>query len=347
MGDAGMITCDDSACNSLGNDCCAPSGQTRTCSGGMLPLVLHNYCNGRLAVLYTCCTGTISPPGGREEPILRRTRVEIRGEQWMVNGRPTYQGKKWAGISLDGLLMNSRMVNAVFDDLNDATRDALWRYPDTSVWDAERNTDEFVAELSEYAARGLQAVTVSLQGGSPCGNNPSDSRGTVCELMYQRDSSAFGPDGAIRPAFFARLERILDATDRLGMVALVQLFYPDEAFKVFGDDAAILRAADNFVGWLASKRYTHVAIDVCNECDLCRISEDSCTTERLALTTLHWPGTPHVDHGALHLLLQRMRGMLAAYGLHPPLATSFLGGEVMKASELQVGSSEALHRGRF
>lgn len=78
------------------------------------------------------------------------------------------------------------MVNAIFDDLNDASRH-IWKYPDTGVWDAARNTREMVVAMEDYAAKGLQAVTVSLQGGSPCGNNPRDDH-EPCGSMCARDS---------------------------------------------------------------------------------------------------------------------------------------------------------------
>lgn len=126
------------------------------------------------------CTVTVRIPSS-----LRRTKVEIRGEEWWINGRPTYQGKSWHGQSMQGLLMNARMVNALFDDLNSHTRHRLWKYPDTQRWDPDRNTDEFVAALPTYAAKGLAAVTVSMMGGSPCGNNPSHNDGTVCGEMYK------------------------------------------------------------------------------------------------------------------------------------------------------------------
>ena len=64
---------------------------------------------------------------------------------------------------------------------------------------------------------------MSIQGGSPCGNNPSDNH-PPCGEMYNRDSSGFARDGALRPAFFARLERLLDAADEQGVVVILQLF---------------------------------------------------------------------------------------------------------------------------
>ena len=74
------------------------------------------------------------------------TKIEIDGENWLINGRPTHQGRSFRGTSVEGLLMNSRMANGLFDDANPLTRD-LWNYPDTGTWDPDRNTNELIAML--------------------------------------------------------------------------------------------------------------------------------------------------------------------------------------------------------
>ena len=51
------------------------------------------------------------------------------------------------GMQIEGLLLNSRMVHGIFDDLNPKTR-SLWDYPE-GPWNAERNTREFVAAIRE------------------------------------------------------------------------------------------------------------------------------------------------------------------------------------------------------
>jgi len=212
----------------------------------------------------------------------------------------------------------------------------LWSYPD-SPWDAERNTDEFVAALDAYATAGLNAVTVGVQGGSPCGNNPSDGH-YPCRDMYQRDSSGFDASGGLRAPFFSRLQRIVEAADRLGMAILLQLFYPDEAFKVFaGNDASVQAAADNTVDWLLAGGYTNVVLDVCNECDLCRIAPAACPQQRYQLRSLHWQGGKDhpVKDGLLGELIARMRRRAAAGGASYLMSSSYLGGEVVLDNELQ------------
>lgn len=71
--------------------------------------------------------------------LASRTTVSIRGGDFLINGRPTFNGRRWRGYRIEGLLPNARMVQGIFDDLNPETR-GRWAYPDTGRWDAERNT---------------------------------------------------------------------------------------------------------------------------------------------------------------------------------------------------------------
>src|SRR5688572_28438792 len=98
----------------------------------------------------------------------RHTTVTIEGERFLINGRPTYTGRSWRGMTIEGLLMNSRMVQGVFDDLNPVTR-GRWAYRDTKRWDPERNTREFIAAMPAWRKHGLLSFTINLQGGSPEG----------------------------------------------------------------------------------------------------------------------------------------------------------------------------------
>ena len=50
----------------------------------------------------------------------RKTKVTIVGDQFYINDVPTYQGRTWTttkgdSFSVEGLLMNSRMVQGIFD----------------------------------------------------------------------------------------------------------------------------------------------------------------------------------------------------------------------------------------
>lgn len=53
------------------------------------------------------------------------TTVSIQGDQILINGRPTYEGRHWKDQKIQGLLFNSRMANAIADDENPSTR-GVW-----------------------------------------------------------------------------------------------------------------------------------------------------------------------------------------------------------------------------
>jgi hypothetical protein len=197
-----------------------------------------------------------TPHGRASLPIVRKTEASIQGDRFFLNGRPTYEGRIWQGHRIEGLLMNSRMVQGNFDDLNPETR-PNWVYPDTGKWDAERNTREFVASMPEWRKNGLLAVTLNLQGGNPRG--------------YARDqpwhNSALTESGDLRPEYMGRLERILNRADDLGMVAILGIFYfgQDQRLK---DEAAVKRAVANTLDWLFDRSYENVLIEVNNECNV-------------------------------------------------------------------------------
>src|SRR5215475_12401637 len=102
----------------------------------------------RQVVIAVAMVNTFANPVFAEDH-PRRTVVSIRGEQFCINGRPTYEGRTWNGARIEGLLLNSRMVQGIFDDLNPETV-ANSAHPDTGRWDPERNTREFLAAIPEW-----------------------------------------------------------------------------------------------------------------------------------------------------------------------------------------------------
>ncbi len=183
----------------------------------------------------------------------RRTTIEIRRDQFILNGRPTYAGRAYKGMKIEGLLMNSRMVQGVFDDANPETR-SMWKYPDTGKWDPERNTREFVAAMPEWRRHGLLSFTINFQGGSPQGYSKAQPW----------ENTAFEADGAIKPAYAARMARILDRADELGMAPIVGVFYFGQDHRL-RDEGAVRRALANSVNWLLERGYRNVLLEVANE----------------------------------------------------------------------------------
>ena len=187
----------------------------------------------------------------------RRTVVGIDGDAFTINGRPTCAGRTYRGMSIEGLLMNARMVQGIFDDLNPETR-SLWRYPD-GPWDPERNTEEFVAAMPSWHDAGLLGFTINLQGGNPRG--------------YSHDqpwhNSAFDPEGFLRLPYMERLTSILDRADELGMVPILGLFYFGQDQRLI-DEAAVVQGTESAADWLLDQGYTNVLVEIANEVDVGR-----------------------------------------------------------------------------
>jgi len=186
----------------------------------------------------------------------RMTVLEIKGDQFYINGKPTYEGKYWRGYKTEGLLLNSRMVQGIFDDLNPETV-SKWAYPDSKKWDADRNTSEFINNMKRWRKNGLLSFTINMQGGSPQGYSK--------EQPWH--NSGYFADGSLRNDYMERLERILDRADRLGMVPLLGLFYfgQDERLK---DEEAVIKAVNNMTDWLLEKGYRNILIEINNECNV-------------------------------------------------------------------------------
>jgi hypothetical protein len=186
----------------------------------------------------------------------RKTSVAISGDRFLINGQPTYAGRTWQGHRIEGLLLNSRVVQGIFDDLNPETR-SRWAYPDIGIWDAERNTREFLAAMPEWRRHGLPAFTINLQGGSPQG--------------YSREqpwhNSAIDESGSLRPQYMSRLEKILDRADELGMAAILGIFYFGQDQRL-QDEAAVIRAVDHILDWLFERDYRNVLVEINNECNV-------------------------------------------------------------------------------
>ena len=184
------------------------------------------------------------------------TNVAIEEEKFYINGEPTYAGRSWKGYEIEGLLLNNRQVQATFDDENPKTRE-MWKYPDTDEWDADRNTQEFIDALPISRDHGVLGITVNFQGGNPKGYG----------WPQPWENNAFEPDGEIRPPYLERMGQVLEAMDKLGMVAILGVFYfgQDERLE---SESAIKRALDGVVEWVLDNGYGHVLLEVNNECNV-------------------------------------------------------------------------------
>ncbi len=162
-----------------------------------------------------------------------QTRVSIEGDRWYLNDQPTNQG-----APAEGLLLNVRMVNAIFEDRN------------RSDFDPGKNTEELLAALPDYIAHGVNAFTINLQGGFP---------------GYEgAKNSAFNPDGTLRNDYLQRVKQVIDACDRCGMVVILGCYYQRQD-QFLQDDQAVRAGVVNVVQWLKSSGYTNVVLEIANE----------------------------------------------------------------------------------
>jgi hypothetical protein len=190
-----------------------------------------------------------------------RTVVSIVGDEFHVNGAPTYAGRIWVTEDggqhrIEGLLLNARLPQAIFDDPVAETR-GQWMYPDTRRWDADRNTQEFMDAMPAWLEHGLLGLAINLQGGCPFG---------YCRSQPW-NNSAFNDDGSLRADYMARLGRVLDRADELGMVPILGYFYFGQDQRLV-DEEAVVRAVDNATAWVLDQGYTNVIIEINNECNV-------------------------------------------------------------------------------
>ena len=162
-----------------------------------------------------------------------RTRLTIDGPRFRLNGNLTYPGQQ-----PEGMLLNVRVVNSVFQD--DGRPD----------FDPESNTAEFLGKMQEYVAHGVRAFTVSLQGGYP---GYSGAR-----------NSAFQPDGSLKATYLARVARVIERADALGAVVILSLFYQRQD-QVLRNEEAVRAGVTKAVSWLKQKGYRNIILEIANE----------------------------------------------------------------------------------
>lgn len=173
--------------------------------------------------------GSVSPGASA------RTVVSIDRGHWTINGKVTYPR-----APAEGLLMNVRMVNAVFEDRGRVGYEA----------EAEANTNVFVARIPDYVRSGVRAFTVCLQGGMP---------------GYEgARNSAFEPDGELRASYMHRAQRVIDACDRQGAVVILGCFYQRQD-QWLRDEQAVRTGVANVCRWIRRGRWHNVVLEVANE----------------------------------------------------------------------------------
>ena len=185
---------------------------------------------------------------------MSHTVLTKKSEKFYINGRLVYDEIPGCPDSAKGLLMNARFIQGVFDDAADVAR--YHRF--ARKFDPDKNTDELISALPAWHAMGLRAFTVGFQGGGPCF--------TIANETIH--NNPFGEDGTvIDPAYLSRMERLILAADRIGMVVIVSLFYGSQT-RFLKDDIAVIAAVKTAANWLRDKGFTNVIVEIANEHDI-------------------------------------------------------------------------------
>ena len=183
-----------------------------------------------------------------------KTTLTIRKEDFLINGVPVYADIPGSDPKMHGLLMNARLIQGIFDDK--AAPERFSRFGMT--FEAEANTNALIAALPEWYRYGLRAFTVGIQGGGPCHTVPNG------EII----NNPFSPDGLqMDPKYLARLTRLLQAADELGMVVIVSIIYAGQVRHLNGAQG-IINAVRTACRWLREGGWTNVIIEPVNEYDI-------------------------------------------------------------------------------
>lgn len=266
----------------------------------------------RAAILPVLALFSATTPAVDAAAPAPRTTVSIVGDAFHINGAPTYTGRTWQGKKIEGLLMNARMVQATFDDLNPDTV-SRWAYPDTGKWDAERNTREFLAAMPVWRAHGLLAITVNFQGGSPEGYS----------AKQPWINNAYTAEGTLRPDYAARMERVIQFADELGMVVILGYFYFGQDQRL-ADEAAVLRAVDDTTRWVLDHGWRNVLVEVNNE-------------------TNGPYDHPILKPARIHELIERVKKTTAPDGRRLLVTTSYGGNKVPEENVVRASDFLLLH----
>lgn len=182
---------------------------------------------------------------------MTKTKLTIKGTKFYINGKLTYSSIENSNPETQGLLMNARFIQGIFDDKADRGRFNRFGRD----FDPDRNTDDLIKALPEWYSYGLRAFTVGFQGGGPCFT--TDNK-TIENNPYCKDGKSLDPDYA------DRMDRLIRAADELGMVVIVSYFYGAQARRL-RDGQAVINAVKTASRFLKDNQYTNVIIEVANE----------------------------------------------------------------------------------
>ncbi len=188
---------------------------------------------------------------------MSKTRYEIKGNDFYINGKKTYDEIKNGNENVKGLLFNARFIQGMFDDVNPDNKGMYDRFG--KKFNAKEHTQDLVDNLDKWYDVGLRAITVGLQGGGPI---------FTYEDWSVIETGSFSKDGKTLDAGYKqRLEMILKKADEIGMIVIVSILYQAQ-IHYFEDDVAIVNSIRTACEYLKTLPYDNIIIELVNEFDV-------------------------------------------------------------------------------
>ncbi|MFN3333320.1 MAG: hypothetical protein ACK47M_12480 [Caldilinea sp.] len=242
-------------------------------------------------------------------------KITINGARFLFDGELTYTEFPGAKREALGRLMNSRMVQATFADENPETV-GLFTYPDGTLLDPDRQTDEFIAALPEYRRYGVIATTVNFQGGYPLYHIHLRKD----QYLQNWDNTAFTPEGRLKASYAARMQRVIKGSDAARMAVIVGLFYFGQNHRLT-DETAVKRAMREATEFLLEVGTGNILVEINNESNIGYV---------------HGILQPHRVHELIHECKEISQGRLL-------VSTSYGGGALPSREVIDVADFILLH----
>lgn len=213
---------------------------------------------GLLTMLAVPAPGIEVATGSMLGPRYQQDRFYVRsgvGASW----KQTYDGRFYRR-KVRGSLALLRLTQALFAD--DWLRERKF--------DPSANTDRLIEQLDFYKQHGVGGIVVSLQGTDPgyasevngVARAPSADLGEKSGALV----SAYQSDGSLKADWIARLDRLIEAANRRGLIVCLVLFQQDQD-EVLNSPDAILDAARNITRHLVERNARNVIVDVADAWD--------------------------------------------------------------------------------
>lgn len=195
-----------------------------------------------MSILFLIACLAILPSTGCNFSTHSLTEVSIKGDKWFINNKITNEGSL-----AEGLLMNVRMVNSVFEDRGDKLPSEFRDF------NPENNTDQFISKIPVYMESGVNAFTISLQGGMP------GYEGAI--------NTAFEPDGTLRPEYMKRVARVIKTVDENSGIVIISCLYQRQHSHIaeLTGKEAIKNAVRNTAEWIKKNHISNVVLEIANE----------------------------------------------------------------------------------